>query len=306
MILPDEVRVGVEEALSSALGTPARIESSQPLGGGCIHHALEVTTSSGHLFLKWNRGWDAAGFGAEARALDALRRATASDGHLRVPKVVGWHDAVGDGPGWLALEYLPPSPEPRDYPEHLGLGLVGLHRTRAAGWGWPEENRIGPLAQPNPALGSWGAFWREARIAPQLRRATDAGHLTRGDRALLDQVLERCDAVLAPARDEGPSLVHGDLWSGNVHAGPDGLAVLVDPASYHGHREVDLAMAELFGGFPRRALEVYRSTWPLVDGYDEARRPLYQLYYLLAHLNLFGIDYLPAVRRAARDVTRAG
>lgn len=304
MILPDEVRVGVEDALTSALGTPARIVSSQPLSGGCIHNALEVSTSAGPLFLKWNRGWDAAGFGAEARALDALRRATASDGHLLVPEVVGWHDARGQEPGWLALEYLPPSPESGAYAERLGLGLVGLHRSRAARWGWSEENRIGPLAQPNPGLDSWGDFWREARLTPQLRRADEAGHLTRGDRELLDRVLDLCSGVLKPVREEGPSLVHGDLWSGNVHPAPDGRPVLVDPAAYHGHREVDLAMAELFGGFPTRALVVYRDTWPLMDGYDEGRKPLYQLYYLLAHLNLFGVQYLPAVRRAARDATR--
>jgi fructosamine-3-kinase len=116
--------------------------------------------------------------------------------------------------------------------------------------------------------------------------------------------MDATPGILKAARDEGPSLVHGDLWSGNVHAGPDGRPVLVDPATYNGHREVDLAMAELFGGFPTRALETYREAWPLLEGYDEARRPLYQLYYLLAHLNLFGTEYLPAVRRAARDVTR--
>lgn len=304
MILPDEIRVGVEEALGTALGSPTRIVSSQALSGGCIHNALEVTTSAGPLFLKWNRGWDATGFGSEARALEALRRATASDGHVLVPRVVGWRDAEGDGPGWLALEYLPPSAETGAYAERLGLGLVGLHRTRAARWGWSEENRIGPLAQANPSTDSWGVFWRDARIGPQLRRADDAGHLTRGDRELLEGVLELCPPVLKPAREEGPSLVHGDLWSGNVHPAPDGRPVLVDPAAYHGHREVDLAMAELFGGFPTRALQVYRDTWPLMDGYAEGRRPLYQLYYLLAHLNLFGVEYLPAVRRAARDVTR--
>jgi fructosamine-3-kinase len=305
VILPDEVRVEVEDALEEAMGGPTRIVSCRSLSGGCIHNALEVTTSAGPLFLKWNRGWDASGFGAEARGLDALRRATASDGHLTIPAVIGWRDAAGEEPGWLALEYLPPSREPDGYARRLGLGLVGLHRSRAARWGWGEENRIGPLTQRNPGTDAWGDFWRDARLGPQVERAHAAGHLTRGDRALLDQVLKVTPELVRPARDEGPSLLHGDLWSGNVHAGPDGQPVLVDPATYNGHREVDLAMAELFGGFPTRALEIYREAWPLLEGYEEARRPLYQLYYLLAHLNLFGTEYLPAVRRAARDATRS-
>lgn len=306
MILPDELRIALEAALSQRSRQPVRVISGRALSGGCIHRALEVTTSGHPVFLKWNRGWDAAGFGAEARGLDALRNALPAQSRIRIPAVIGWHDAErgGDALGWLALEYLPPSTAGRDYDQALGQGLALLHRTRGDHWGWRETNRIGPLAQSNQTHETWAAFWANERLIPQIERARDGNALGPGDLNLLERVLETTAVVLSEVEDEDPSLVHGDLWSGNVHAGPDGYPVLVDPAVYFGHREVDLAMAELFGGFPDRALAFYRDQWPLHDGYEEFRRPLYQLYYLLAHLNLFGPGYLPGVRRAAGQVVR--
>ena len=306
MILPDELRIALEAALSQRSGKPVRVISGRALSGGCIHRALEVTTSEQPVFLKWNRGWDAAGFGAEARGLDALRDALQVQSQIRIPAIIGWHDADrgGDALGWLALEYLPPSTAGSSYDRALGQGLALLHRTHGDQWGWSETNRIGPLAQSNQTHETWALFWAHERLKPQIDRARDGNALAPGDLDLLERVLDTAAEVLADVEDEGPSLVHGDLWSGNVHAGPDGYPVLVDPAVYFGHREVDLAMAELFGGFPDRALACYRDEWPLTDGYEDVRRPLYQLYYLLAHLNLFGPGYLPGVRRAAGQVVR--
>ncbi len=208
-------------------------------------------------------------------------------------------------PGWLALEYLPPSkPGPR-YGRSLGRGLAALHREVADQPGWPEDNLIGPLPQANPPDLSWPDFWRDARLEPQLRRAHDAGYFTGGAGRTLDDALDAVERVLEPvtgSSGEPASLLHGDLWGGNVHPGPDGPPVLVDPASYHGHREVDLAMSELFGGFPPDFLPAYREAWPLGAGYAEVRRALYQLYYLLVHVNLFGGGYVGSSLEAARRV----
>jgi fructosamine-3-kinase len=149
----------------------------------------------------------------------------------------------------------------------------------------------------------WGAFWRDRRLGPQLARARKAGHFRDGTGALLDRVVERTPALLADL-DEPPSLLHGDLWGGNVFPDGEGRPVLIDPAVYRGHREVDLAMSELFGGFPSGWPEAYDVAWPVADGYAPHRRALYQLYYLLVHVNLFGAGYAAACIRAAKEALR--
>jgi fructosamine-3-kinase len=285
------------DALADQLG--ASVRAGPAASGGCIHHALRLETPTGPLFCKWNRGEPGAAFGAEARGLEALTQA-ARDAELRIPRVVSWRDAEGDEPGWLVLEYLPPSPKGSDYDERLGRGLAVLHAPLAATWGWSEPNRIGSLPQPNPEHGQWAVFWREARLLPQISMASNVGLLGGEAQRVVEEAAAATEAVLDPVEDDGPAVVHGDLWAGNVHAGPDGTPVLVDPATYRGHREVDLAMADLFGGLSARARAAYEDARPLVPGYPR-RRPLYQLYYLLVHLNLFGSGYLGACVRAARE-----
>lgn len=297
MTLPDPVA----RELVAAIDGVRRVEGVEPLSGGCIHHAARVDTDDGSVFCKWNRGEAGAAFGAEARGLDALRNA-AADGELRIPRVLGWRDAEGPTPGWLALEYLPPSAPAPDYHDRLGRGLAVLHARVDGGWGGTGDNRIGSLLQINPGRDRWAAFWREARLEPQIRAAGERGAVDAGLRRALGAALAATDALLDPVEVDGPSWVHGDLWAGNVHPGPDGGPVLVDPAAYRGHREVDLAMADLFGGLSARARAAYRDARPPLPGL-EARLPLYQLYYLLVHLNLFGSGYraptLDAARRAA-------
>lgn len=307
MILPDSIRVRVEDALHETLGRPIRVLSGRALGGGCIHNALEVSTSDGPLFVKWNRGAAAAGFGSEARGLEALRSVTSLRSFICVPHVIAWHDAHDENDfGWLALEYRPPSAPASDFAVNLGRGLAHLHDEpiKGSGWGWHEDNRIGPLVQFNPRRTRWGTFWRDARLAPRVEATRIQGVLGSSDLKLLEQVLDQTESALADVDGDDASLLHGDLWSGNVHPGPDGRPVLVDPAAYHGHGEVDLAMAELFGGFPAQSLATYRELRAIGHRYDDLRRPLYQLYYLLAHLNLFGVEYLPSVRRAATKITK--
>src|SRR5690606_17965293 len=142
--------------------------------------------------------------------------------------------------------------------------------------------------QTNEPSGDWPSFWRERRLRPQLDLA--AGRLDADIRARFDTLLHGLDDRLGPANEDGPSLLHGDLWNGNVHF-TDGGAALIDPASSNGHREVDLAMAALFGGFPAAFFDAYSAEWPLLTG-AAPRRPIYQLYYLLVHVNLFGGGYI--------------
>ncbi|MGH7553627.1 MAG: fructosamine kinase family protein, partial [Longimicrobiales bacterium] len=199
---------------------------------------------------------------------------------------------------WLLLEWLEPGrANTRTMPD-LGNVLARAHHNRGEAFGWPTDNFIGSLPQGNDWMKSWPEFWRSRRLLPQLERAYAAGHFDARDRRRFDVLLERLEVALANAAGDGPSLLHGDLWSGNVHVMRDGSAALVDPSSYYGHREVDLAMAELFGGFDRAFFDAYREAWPVAEGYREVRRPIYQLYYLLVHVNHFGAGYVAGSKAA--------
>jgi fructosamine-3-kinase len=278
-MLDDVVRTGLADALGSRPVNVAMIS------GGCISPAARVTLADGRvLFVKTApAGAPADFFREESRSLERLRAA----GALRVPAVIET-DAR-----WLALEWLEPVGAVDG--ARLGRGLARLHSVTGPDWGWEADNYIGPLPQPNGAAGGWPDFWRERRLRPQVERATVLPGKLRAD---LDRLLTGLDARLATAGAEPASLLHGDLWRGNVHPTADGPA-LIDPASFYGHREVDLAMAALFGGFGADFERAYVAEWPLEPG-SEVRRAIYQLYYLLVHVNLFGSGYLPATERAVR------
>jgi fructosamine-3-kinase len=238
-------------------------------------------------------------FAAEAYALDQLRDHAAE---LVVPHVIAHAEADGDAPAWLALEWLHPAPRSPEFLERLGRGLAQMHRASTdPSWGWDRDNFIGSLAQQNAPADTWLGFWRDRRLGPQLNLARRSGRLP-GREADWERLFDRLPAILRPADEDGPSLLHGDLWSGNVLSTAMGPA-LIDPATYRGHREADLAMADLFGGFGDRFHAAYGEVWPLQPGY-EARRPVYQLYYLLGHVNLFGGGYVGQTAETLRTILR--
>ncbi len=290
MTLPDAVRRRVE-----ARWGPVR--EARPVGGGSISRAARLELSGGPAFLKYNADAPAGMFPAEARALDALRHA-AGDG-LRVPEVRAAFDPAEEGapgePGWILMEWIEPGPRDAGFGERLGRGLALLHRGTDGRIGWEEDNFIATLPQPNAEAGSWAEFWRDRRLEPQLRRARDAGHAP-GDPREWERLFAGLPGLLAPGDEVVPSMLHGDLWSGNVLASAAGEPCLVDPAAYRGHREVDLAMADLFGGFPERFRAAYEEVWPLLPGYGEGRRAAYQLFPLLVHVVLFGGGYVAQTR----------
>ena len=161
-------------------------------------------------------------------------------------------------------------------------------------YGFPIDNYIGSTPQINTPKDSWVDFFRECRLHPQVRWAYDAGYLERSAMRQADAIMERLETLL-PEPDH-PSLLHGDLWGGNFMTGPDGKAWLIDPATYVGHREADLAMTELFGGFAPAFYSAYRQIANVDPEYDD-RRDLYNLYHLLNHVNLFGYSYVGSVLR---------
>jgi len=275
----------VRREVERALGEP--IAGVAPLSGGDINEAWEARTGSGsRVFVKTNARAPADMFEAEAHGLEWLRRA----GTLRIPEVL----AVGSRPAFLVLEHLGGGRPRTGFDEALGQGLAALHRTGADGFGLERDNFIGRLPQTNAPEQSWSAFYREARLAPMVERATRAGHLSSAVARDFERLYSKLGELVGP--DEPPSRLHGDLWGGNLHVDDQGAPCLIDPAVYGGHREIDLAMMKLFGGFGSRVFEAYDEAWPLAPGAGD-RVGLYQLYPLLVHVNLFGGSYAAAVRR---------
>ncbi len=296
----------------------------RPVGGGCINQCAVVRTRTGQYFLKANPRQDHAFFRAEADGLAALAEA----GAVRTPRVLGRSGMVGtssrdespggatpsrdEGPGnatpWLLLEWIEEGGgSSRNDWDRLGRELAALHRHPVAdqGWGWRADNVIGSLPQPNGRLDDWPAFWSRRRILPLARELGAAGALSARQLATVEEAVHRVGDLIGPAAEaDGPSLLHGDLWSGNVIFDREGAPVLVDPAVYVGHREVDLAMTRLFGGFPPAFYRAYDKAWPPAPGRD-ARLCAYQLYPLLVHARLFGGGYVGSAVRAAEAAVRA-
>jgi fructosamine-3-kinase len=287
----------LKAALSGALGH--EVVSARPITGGDINRAYELVLVDGRRFfaktndptLRAPRGM----FAAEARGLDWLREG----GALRIPEVVAV-SRPDDAQQFLVLELLATGVPAPDFDEQLGRGLAALHRHGAPGFGLDHDNFIGWLPQSNAATTTWVEFYRTRRLEPLLRRATDEGlaspRMREGFERLFRALEERVGAAELPAR------LHGDLWGGNLVCDDRGRPCLVDPAVYGGHREIDLAMMRLFGGFSRRIFDAYQEAWPLADGHA-ARVPLYQLYPLLVHVNLFGGGYVTSVEAALGKLT---
>jgi fructosamine-3-kinase len=181
--------------------------------------------------------------------------------------------------------------------EAFGRGLAELHAAGADGFGWHEPIRFGRLEISNEPMADWPTFYAARRLRPLARQAFDEGSLSRSGLDAVDWVCERIEELAGPA--EPPARLHGDLWGGNVLAGADGHAVLIDPAAHGGHREVDLAMLRLFGSPGARVFDAYHEARPLADGH-EARVPLWQLFPLLVHAALFGGHYRSSAAQMAR------
>jgi fructosamine-3-kinase len=235
----------------------------------------------------------------EADGLQALAHTKT----VRVPRVVA-HDRDGDD-AWLVLEWLDTTAAPPS--RALGVALARLHRTVAPTgpdgerFGWRRDNWLGATPQANGWCDDWCTFFRERRLVPQLALAVANGFTDLAHE--VERVVDAWPSLLAD-HAPAPSLLHGDLWSGNAATLASGEDVVFDPAVYVGDREADVALTELFGGFGGEFLRGYRATWPLADGYA-LRREVYNLYHLLNHVNLFGGAYVARTRRTVSTLVRA-
>ena len=285
----------LQEALISLFGNGIHIKKMQAISGGDINEAFGLTLSDGkQIFMKSNAMDNLAYFTAEMQGLSAI----AQTGTIQTPRILACGTDKERNCSFLLLEQIHAGRRIGDYWETLGHQLAELHKYSTEDfvldgkYGFLEDNYIGAGKQINTVKDSWISFFRDCRLEPQFRRATD--YFSAEDLKRINQLLDHIGDILI--EPECPSLLHGDLWSGNVMVGADGKAWLIDPAVYVGHAEADLAMTELFGGFASGMYASYQEISPLQSGYED-RRELYNLYHLLNHLNLFGGSYLLSVKR---------
>ena len=297
----------------NVLAPGAGVEARRPVGGSDLNRVYRLTLSDGtEFFAKTNSSSLLPMYEAEAEGLAAMR----ATGTIGVADVLGIGlepAAFGQDAAFLLLRWMDSGSRRADFWEVFAEELAGMHAadtsfvfakpgdalsnaaaSSGARYGFSIDNYIGSTPQINTPKDSWVDFFRECRLHPQVRMAYDAGYLERSAMRQADAVMEQLEFLL-PEPDY-PSLLHGDLWGGNYMTGPDGRAWLIDPATYVGHREADLAMTELFGGFAPAFYSSYRQIAHIDPEYDD-RRDLYNLYHLLNHVNLFGYSYVGSVER---------
>jgi fructosamine-3-kinase len=269
----------IAEQISHSTGSRFSPTSPSGIGGGDINRAFRLHDDSQSYFVKLNTSSLLSMFEAEAAGLQELAQSQT----IRVPEPVCFGSFENDS--FLVLEYIQISP--RGDLELAGRQLAQMHQTFGDRFGWDRDNTIGSTHQPNNLSSDWVEFWQQHRLGYQLKLATGLRHNSRlqqrGEKLveLLPQLIEH---------KPKPSLLHGDLWGGNIAFDPERRPVIFDPAVYYGDRETDLAMTELFGGFGSSFYAAYNEVWPLDSGYA-SRRDLYNLYHILNHLNLFGGGY---------------
>lgn len=288
----------LDQAIKTLYGENIRIVSRRPVHGGDINESYCLSLSNGSVvFMKCNTLKNLSFFDAEAKGLEALRKADA----IGVPTALAIGIDKTQRMSFLLMEYLERAAKLTKYWEIYGRELAALHRAGCtefaeAGQGRPfgfsHDNYIGASPQINTPKENWITFYRECRLLPQIKMAEK--YFDSGTRKQCTKLLDHLDSYLT--EPEFPSLIHGDLWSGNSICGPDGKAWILDPAAYVGHYEAELAMTELFGSNPDSFYGAYNEVTPIDSGYQD-RRDLYNLYHLLNHLNLFGGSYRASVQR---------
>lgn len=286
--LPSSIHNQIINFLQSRSKIPARIISSGQLSGGSINQALKLETSQGLFFLKYNKASRFQQmFEKEAKGLSLLQKTSVID----VPEVLLTGEA-GDY-SFLILSYVSSSGMRANFWELFGERLAALHKHKLEKFGLDHDNYMGSLQQSNRFHDKWAEFFIHQRLEPQVRLAREAGEIDKNTVSTFERLYNRLDEIFPPTR---PSLVHGDLWSGNFMINHLGEPCLIDPAVYFGHPEVDIAMSTLFGGFSQAFYDAYNDHNPLEKGWRN-RSDIYNLYPLLIHVNLFGGSYANQVQR---------
>ena len=292
MSLPQSLTDHIGTLLSVGTGPAVTIRQAVAVYGGSINDVYRLETGAGPFFLKVNTADQFPSlFVSEMKGLEMLRRA----GPLRVPRVLAQGEL--DGTTFLLMEHIAHTQEEdRDFQSRFGRALAQLHRHTHGTFGLDHDNHIGLLRQVNTPHKDWVEFLVQCRLEPMVKMGRESNRIHPGDVIRFERLYGRLSGLIPM---EMPALLHGDLWKNNYLATPDGQAVLIDPAVYYGHREMDLAMTRLFGGFDRDFYDAYHAEEPLEPGWEE-RVDLCNLYPLLVHLNLFGGTYADRVGAVLR------
>lgn len=278
MNLNDEIKNKIESL------TESKLQSVQSLAGGCISNAFKIEMNFGkNYFLKINPNTGRDMFIKEAHGLIELAK----------PKVIKVPEVILSDDSFILTEFISTGRKDKKFFEEFGRQFASLHKFHSEHFGFTEDNYIGSNDQiniPNEAeKENWIKFYFDKRILYQYNLALKNGYATKELSNGISSLENNIDKILEGSA-ELPSLLHGDLWGGNYMVDENGKACLIDPAVYYGHREADLAMTKLFGGFSPEFYSAYNETFPLADGY-EYREGIYKLYHILNHLNLFGRGY---------------
>lgn len=286
--------------IAEATGDDFQINNRRSVGGGCINQGYAVIGNTGTYFVKLNTASQVQMFEAEVLGLKQML-ATQT---IRVPKPIIWGTVTDFA--YIVLEWLELGGERNTQSwGEMGRQLAAMHRWNPRSnregtikeFGWDINNTIGSTPQQNNWTTDWGEFFAEYRIGYQFQLARRRGGHFPGQ----DRLLSIIPTLLN--HQPPPSLVHGDLWGGNASITKSGEPVIFDPATYIGDREVDIAMTELFGGFPSAFYRGYNEVWSLDDGYKQ-RKTLYNLYHILNHFNLFGGGYASQANQMIEQILR--
>jgi fructosamine-3-kinase len=284
----------LDEVISAATGLAFKQSGSSSIGGGCINQANRITGIDGRdFFVKFNQASFAPFFQAEALALREIRETQT----VLTPAVIA-HGLSNEG-AYLVLEYITEGSSSSKGQAQLGAQLAKMHRIQKPFFGWEVDNCIGATPQPNPPADNWPEFYRDHRLAHQLKLAAQKGRIFEGSDALLGKI-----ESFFKSYHPHPSLVHGDLWGGNAGYDTNGSPFVFDPASYYGDRETDLAFTYMFGGFSSSFYKAYEQEFPLDRGF-QIRKTLYNLYHELNHFNLFGGGYASSAQSSIDDLLRS-
>lgn len=277
----------LKEHIADLIGSP--ITKITSLSGGDISQAYCIHSQSNRFFCKMNQKASAHKmFMVEKAGLEAISQTNT----IKAPKVLfcGQYESVA----YLIMEFVEAKSPSQSEMESLGHQLAALHKTQVQNYfGWQQDNFIGNLPQSNKSHPSWISFYAHERLLPQLKSARDFGYLDFEEIPSEENLLKTCQSLFP---EINPSLLHGDLWSGNYLISKSGKPYLIDPAVYFGHYEVDLAMTRLFGGFDLAFYPAHAEHFSKIPQQNE-RNDIYQLYYLLVHLNLFGRSYYAPVKK---------
>jgi len=291
-----QLRADIETTLTERLNKPVCVTRAQEIQGGCINSTALIETNTGERFFVKSNSHALPGlFPCEAVGLEVILRTNT----VRAPRAVAAGES--NSSSFLILEYIESAPARPDFHEFFGRNLAELHRSHADRFGFEGDNYIGSSPQCNEWKSSWPEFFAQARFEYQIKLLEKKGRATSEFNSRLAKLIERLSELIG-RHNPRPSLVHGDLWSGNFISDEAGGPVIIDPAVYYGDREVDLAMTELFGRFDPKFYAAYRESFPLEEGY-ELRRDIYNLYHLMNHLLIFGLSYMGGVMDILRRYT---